>query len=50
VKNKSFYLWKILSYQIKVKNEAKVQGMKIWHIILKLKKLVEKFALFKFAL
>ena len=38
-KNKNFYLWKILSYGIKVKNEAKVKGMKFWHIILKLKKI-----------
>ena len=41
-KNKNFYLWKILSYSIKVKNEAKVKGMKFWHIILKLKKIVSK--------
>lgn len=39
-KNKNFYLWKILSYSIKVKNEAKVKGMKFWHNILKLKKIV----------
>ena len=26
-KNKNFYLLKILSYSIKVKNEAKVKGM-----------------------
>lgn len=41
-KNKNFYLWKILSYQLKVKNEAKVKGLKFWHIILKLKKIVSK--------
>ena len=41
-KNKNFYLWKILSYSIKVKNEAKVKGLKFWHIILKLKKIVSK--------
>ena len=28
VKNKNFYLLKILSYSRKVKNEAKVKGMK----------------------
>lgn len=32
----------ILSYLLKVKNEAKVKGMKFWHIILNLKKIVSK--------
>ena len=41
-KNKNFYLWKILSYSIKVKNEAKVKGMKFWHNILNLKKIASK--------
>ena len=39
-KNKNFYILKILSYKKKKKNEAKVKGMKFWHNILKLKKIV----------